>query len=203
MWSEPGNRKRRTVTVAALAVVLAGVAVSAVVAGRVAMVDEAARLDHELAEATANKLADIPSSDGLPARALYAQVTASGLLCLTDAPIESPTMGGGGCNPVDDPLGGSAISASLAYDGGPAVSDVRDGRISGLAVAETAALRVLMSDGTFRAVKLKKAKVGSDEFQAFGYRFRKADLKKGIGPVAIVAYDGDGNEIGRQPTGIG
>ena len=61
-----------------------------------------------------------------------------------------------------------------------------------------------MTDGDARAqVKLKKTKVGSDEFQAFGYRFKKADLEEGIGPIAIVALDADGVEIGRQPTGIG
>ena len=60
-----------------------------------------------------------------------------------------------------------------------------------------------MSDGSTRKVKLEKAKVGSDEFQAFGYRFKKADLKKGIGPTAVVAFDASGNELGRQPTGIG
>ena len=51
--------------------------------------------------------------------------------------------------------------------------------------------------------KLKKAKIGSDELQVFGYRFKKADLKRGLGPTAIVALDADGVEIGRQPTGIG
>ena len=52
-------------------------------------------------------------------------------------------------------------------------------------------------------MKLKKAKVGADEFVAFGDRFRKADLRQGIGPSAIVAFDAGGVELGRQPTGIG
>ena len=46
-------------------------------------------------------------------------------------------------------------------------------------------------------------KVGADEFQAFAYRFKKVDLRNGVGPTAIVAYDAGGAEIGRQPTGIG
>ena len=110
---------------------------------------------------------------------------------------------GGGCNPAADPLGGRPISSSLAYDGGPAVEGVEDARLIGLALAETSGVHVEMSDGTIRVVQLKKAKVGSDEFQAFGYRFKKVDLEKGIGPTAIVAFDGAGNELGRQATGIG
>ena len=60
-----------------------------------------------------------------------------------------------------------------------------------------------MSDGTVRAVKLKRTKAGSNEFQAFGYRFKKQDLRNRIGPTAIVAFDANGVELGRQPTGIG
>ncbi len=110
---------------------------------------------------------------------------------------------GGGCNSVDDPLNGSALSATLSYDGGPAIGDVKSATLFGLTAPGVARARVLMSDGSSREVKLKKAKVGSDEFQAFGYRFKKADLKRGIGPIAIVAFDANGVELGRQPTGIG
>jgi hypothetical protein len=80
---------------------------------------------------------------------------------------------------------------------------VTDARLIGLASADVGSMRVLMSDGGLRSIKLKKAKVGSDEFQAFGFRFKKSDLKKGVGPTAVVAYDADGVEIGRQQTGIG
>jgi len=139
----------------------------------------------------------------LPGRGVFAQFTSTGHFCLSDAPLDSPQMGGGGCNAADDPLGGTSISASLAYDGGPAIAGVKDARVIGLASAEVASIDVLMTDGTSRSVKLKKAKVGSDELQVFGYRFKKADLKRGLGPTAIVALDADGVEIGRQPTGIG
>ena len=112
-------------------------------------------------------------------------------------------MGGGGCNPASDPLAGGALSASLAYEGGPAIDTVTDARVIGLASAETSAIRIVMSDWSFRTVKIAKAKVGSDELHAYGYRFKKRDVERGIGPAAIVAYDAAGAELGRQPTGIG
>ena len=146
---------------------------------------------------------EIPSADGLPARGVFAQVTSTGHLCLSDAPLSAPLMGGGGCNPADDPLGDRAFSASLAYDGGPAIQDVKDARLIGLTSSQVESLRVLMSDGSSRQVKLKSAKVAGNELNAFGYRFKRADLKKGIGPTAVVAFDADGVEIDRQATGIG
>jgi hypothetical protein len=197
------RRRFRRVGIVAAAVVAAGVVVGGVIAGRIEWSDNAAKLDAALVEAQPAQLADIPAADGLPARGVFAQVTSTGHFCLSDAPVGAPLTGGGGCNSADDPLGGSSISASLAYDGGPAIEAVKDARLIGLASADVASVQVLMSDGTSRAIKLKKAKVGSDEFNAFGYRFRKSDLKKGIGPTAIVAFDADGVEIGRQPTGIG
>ena len=51
--------------------------------------------------------------------------------------------------------------------------------------------------------EVKKARVGADEFKAFGYRFRKSDLESGNGPVAVVAFAASGAEIARQTTGIG
>lgn len=131
------------------------------------------------------------------------QLTKTGHLCVWEAPTAASRERGGGCNSVDDPLNGSVLSATLSYDGGPAVSDVRSASVFGLAAAEVARANVLMSDGTSRAIRLKKAKVGSDEFQAFGYRLKRSDLRRGIGPTAIVAFDAAGTELGRQPTGIG
>jgi hypothetical protein len=149
------------------------------------------------------KVLDLPAASGAPSRSMFVQPTSAGFLCVWDAPSAGSRMRQGGCNRSDDPLGGRSISASLAYDGGPAIEGVDDARLIGLAVAETASVHIEMNDGSSRDVKLKKAKVGSDEFQAFGYRFKKSDLGKGIGPSAIVAYDAAGIEIGRQPTGIG
>ena len=196
-------RRRRGVVVVAALTICAAVVVGGVVAGGFDWSRSAGELDAALVDARPTRIADIPAADGLPARGVFAQITATGHFCLSDAPLDAPLTGGGGCNPLDDPLGGSALSASLAYDGGPAIETVRDARLIGLAAANVATVRLLMSDGSSRAVKLKSATVGSDEFSAFGFRLRKSDLKKGIGPVAVVAYDGNEAEIARQTTGIG
>jgi hypothetical protein len=194
---------RRWVTVVTGVIVAAGVLAGGVIAGRIGWTDDAVRLDAALAEAPATTLLELPSADGLPARGVIAQVTSTGHLCLSDAPLDSPLTGGGGCNPADDPLGGRALSTSLAFEGGPAIEDVEDARIFGLASSDVASLRVMLSDGSARQMRLKKAKVGSTELRVFGYRFKKAELKKGIGPTAFVAFDADGNELDRQATGIG
>jgi hypothetical protein len=194
---------RRGVVAIAVAALAAAILVGGVVAGSFDWSKSTDDLDAALVDARPTQVADIPAADGLSARGVFAQITSTGHFCLSDAPLDAPLTGGGGCNPADDPLGGGAISASLAYDGGPAIGTVRDARLIGLASTNVASLRVLMSDGSTRSVKLKRAKVGPDEFRAFGYRFRKSDLKKEIGPIAVVAYDGSGVEIGRQTTGIG
>jgi hypothetical protein len=93
--------------------------------------------------------------------------------------------------------------ASLAYEGGPSIESVKDARLIGLASVAAATVRVLMTDGSSRDVRLKTAKIDTDEYKAFGYRFKNVDLEHGIGPTAIVAYDANEIEIGRQPTGIG
>jgi hypothetical protein len=196
-------RRRRGIVVVAAMTIGAAVVVGGVIAGGFDWSRSAEQLDAALVDAQPTRVADIPASDGHPARGVFAQITSTGHFCLSDAPLDAPLMGGGGCNPLGDPLGGRAISASLAYDGGPAIETVRDARLVGLAASNVATARVLMSDGSLRAVKLKRAQVGSDELSAFGFRVRKSDLKKGIGPVAVVAYEGNDVEIGRQPTGIG
>jgi hypothetical protein len=194
--------KRRIGRWAALgsAVVLAGALAGGVVASRS---DDGSELIAAIEEAPLTRVADIEATEGAPARGVFLQRTKTGHLCVWEAPSTTSRERGGGCNSIDDPLNGSALSATLSYDGGPAISDVRSASIFGIAAVDVTRIRVLMRDGTLREVKLKKAKVGSDEFQAFGYRFKKADLKRGLGPSAIVAYDAGGNEVGRQPTGIG
>jgi hypothetical protein len=192
---------RRVVVVAAVGIA-AVVLVGGVVAAGFDWSRSAEEMKASLAQTRPTKVADIPAADGIAARGVFAQITSTGLFCLTDAPLDAPLQGGGGCNAAEDPLGGSAVSASLAYDGGPAIETVKDARLIGLAAGEAASVRVLMSDGSTRAVTLKKSTVGR-ELQVFGFRVRKSDLKKGIGPIAVVALDERGDEIGRQTTGIG
>ena len=104
---------------------------------------------------------------------------------------------------MSDPLGGSVLSASLAYEGGPSVPSVRDARIVGLAAPNVAAIELVMSDGSTRSLKSRHVSVGSRAYTAFGYRVKASDLRKGVGPTAVVALDADGSELGRQATGIG
>ena len=184
----------------AAVLVLAGASATAVVASRM---DDGSELSAAIDEAPLTRVAAIEAADGAPARSVYVQLTKTGHLCVWEAPSATSRERGGGCNSVDDPLNGSALSVTLSYDGGPAISDVRSAALFGLTAPEVARASVLMSDGTLRAVKLAEVEVGSDEFRAFGHRVRKADLKKRIGPVAIIALDENGAEIGRQTTGIG
>jgi hypothetical protein len=193
----------RHAVVAGLVAVAASVLAAGVVASGFDWSRSSDELNSALAEGKPTQVAEIAAVDGLPARGVFAHVTSTGHFCLSDAPLDAPLEGGGGCNAADDPLGGRPFSASLAYDGGPTLEAVRDARLIGLAARTVSTVRVLMSDGSWRAVKLKRAHVGADEFKAFGYRFRKSDLKSGNGPVAVVAFAAGGAELGRQTTGIG
>jgi hypothetical protein len=161
------------------------------------------RMQQAIDAADMIRVADVPAADGESARGVFVQELATGHVCIWDAPSAISHARQGGCNPSDDPLGGAAVNANLAYDGGPAVEAVRDARLSGLARPETVRLVVQMTDGSTRSIRMRKVTLGAGDFVAFGYRFKKADLKKGIGPIAVVAFDASGNEIGRQTTGIG
>ena len=198
-----GKLHRSTVI---LAVALAGgVLVGSVIAAQRG--DDAApdvnSLQAAIAAEPLTKVADIAGSEESGARGVYIQELDTGHLCVWDSPSTSSRERQGGCNPIDEPLGGSALSANLAYEGGPSIEGVRDARLSGLAASNVAAVVVLMSDGSERVLQLKKAKSSVSDFFAFGYRFKKADLRKGVGPIAVIARDSDGAEIGRQTTGIG
>lgn len=186
------------VTFALAAAVLTG----AVIAGQFRQTDpETFRADLATGEIT--RVADVPAADGLPARGVFVQATEMGQVCLWDAPSATSLQRGGGCNSEDDPLGGSKISASLAYEGGPATESVRDARLIGLTASDVAAVEILMTDGTRRGVRLNAATVGRSDLEAFGYRFKKSDLRNGVGPIAVVALDSKGAEIARQVTGFG
>ena len=195
-----GSRSTWAVAVIPLVVAAAALA-GGVIAGQFRGTDpEAFRAD--LATGEIVRVADIAAGE-LPARGVFVQTTQAGQVCLWDAPSASSRQRGGGCNSADDPLGGSALSASLAYEGGPDTADVRDARLIGLASRDVTAIEVAMSDGTRRDVRLEKAKLDSGEYVAFGYRIRRADLRQGVGPTAVLALDADGTEIARQATGIG
>lgn len=191
-------------------VVACGIASAGVFAGAVVGGQFQAPLSDKVAsslqEAPLTKVADIPAANGLGGRGVFLQPTSAGFLCLWDAPSATALTKQGGCNQSSDPLGGRKMMMSLAYDGGPAIRDVSDARIIGIASLDVAAIEIAMTDGTRRAVKLKRTNeiVGlNGSFRAFGYRLKHSDLKRGVGPTEVVAYDLSGTEIERQPTGIG
>ncbi len=187
--------------IASVLVLAAAVFAGGVVASQFRGSDPQA-LHEALTRGEAVQVADIPAARGLAGRGVFVQETDAGQLCLWDAPSAASLQRGGGCNAIDDPLGGSALSASLAYEGGPGIENVRDARLIGLVAEDVATVAVLMSDGSERSVRLKEARLARGEFQAFGYRLERADLRDGIGPVAVIARDADGIEVSRQPTGI-
>jgi hypothetical protein len=161
------------------------------------------RLQAAIGTAPMVRVADIPGDDHALQHGVFVQELQTGDLCVWDAPSASSRQRQGGCNSIDDPLGGSVVSANLAYDGGPEIEKVRDARLSGIADSDVARIVVVMSDGTERAVRLSEAHLRSGDYVAFGYRVKRSDLHDGIGPVAVVALDASGNEIARQTTGIG
>jgi hypothetical protein len=189
---------------AVVAIALAtGLVAGGVVAGSFDWSTSAPDLGAAIVDEPLTQVAVIPSSDGHSSRGVFAQLTSTGHFCLWDAASPSASTRSGGCNLVDDPLGGDPLRISLSYDGGPAISSVTDARLIGLAAIEVAAVEIVMSDGSLRKASLKRTTVGDHVFRAFGYRVRKSDTRRGIGPVAVVARDASGTEIHREPTGIG
>jgi hypothetical protein len=197
------NRWRLLVLIAG--VVVGGIFVGGVVGGQFD-VTPGDDFQASLQDDASVRVAEIPGEDGLPARSVFVQPTATGFLCLWDAASATAKSRQGGCNPADDPLAGRKLTISLAYDGGPAVGDVRDARLIGLASFEVSSVQVLMSDGTRRTIPMRReAAVASQvgRFRAFGYRFPRSDFRRGLGPRAVLALNAGGVEIDRLTTGFG
>jgi hypothetical protein len=102
---------------------------------------------------------------------------------------------GGGCNPASDFFGGSTLIASLAYDGGPSLGSVKSARIVGVVTESVARVEIVYSSGASDTVSLTTD-------QGFAYVVPRAKLAAGIEPIEVVAYDDQGRDVGRQPTGI-
>ncbi len=187
-------------TAVGLGLVLACALGSAVAASRI---DDGSDLAAAIDQDLLIRVADIPAAEGAPGAGVYVQKTRTGHLCVWEAPSVTSRERGGGCNTADDPLNGRPMSFTLSYDGGPAVADVKSASLFGLVDGDVAQARVLMSDGTPREIRLSKADVPGTEFRAFGFRFKKGDLRRGITPTAVIAIDANGAELDRQATGIG
>jgi hypothetical protein len=184
-------------------VLAAGLSAGGVVASQLradAVVEE---LEASTAGDQLMRIADIAAADGHAGRGVFAQSTSTGFFCLWDAPSAGALNRQGGCNSIDDPLGGRQMFISFAYEGGPAAADVKDARLIGLAADDVSSVAVVMDDGTRRAMKLRKAMIESRAYSAFGHRFSRGELRRGVTPVAVVAFDQNGNEIDRQETGFG
>jgi hypothetical protein len=162
-----------------------------------------AKLEAAIAATRMTRVADVAGGEGFARRGVFIQELDTGDLCVWDAASTSSPDRQGGCNSIDEPLGGSAVSANLAYEGGPAIENVRDARLSGLASSSAASVVVLMSDGSERTLPLKPIHLDAGDFAAFGYRFKTSDLRSGIGPIAVIVRAAGGKELGRQATGIG
>jgi hypothetical protein len=162
-------------------------------------------LESAIATEPVVKVADIAAAPGLDGRGVYLQ-RAAGHLCLWDASsAAAATRGQGSCNRSDDPFAGGKLMVGFAYEGGPAIQDVRDARFVGMAALDVDRVQIIMNDGSRRDVKIfrtPKLAGTSQEFRAFGYRLKNLDIKRGIGPVAVVALDVAGNELDRQTTGF-
>lgn len=186
-------------------VVVGGIFVGGVVGGRFD-VTPSKDFQASLRDDASVRVAEIPAEVGLPARSVFVQPTSTGFLCLWDAASATAKSRQGGCNPAHDPLAGRKLTISLAYEGGPAVGDVTDARLIGLASFEVFSVQALMNDGTRRTIPIRRdAAVASEagRFRAFGYRFPRSDFTRGIGPRAVLALDARGVEIDRLTTGFG
>ena len=190
----------RRVAAVGVAVILAGLLAGAVIGSRL---EDGSDLAAAIEEAPLVRVADIAPEEGLPGRGVYVQTTRTGHICVWEAPTATSRQRGGGCNTADDPLNGEPLSFTLSYDGGPAIANVRTATLFGLAAADVARASVLMSDGTERDIRLRRASVSGTDYLAFGHRIRRSDLRKGVGPTAVIARDASGVELGRQSTGIG
>ena len=186
--------------------VLAGVLAGGVVAGQFGWSSDPESLVQAVEGEPMVKVATIGSADSLQGRAVFVQATSTGQFCLWDAPASGGSDRRGGCNSIDDPLGGAQLSASLSYDGGPETTRVTEARLIGLVSLKVGSVQVVMSDGTRRVVPMSRGPAvasSAGRFRAFGYRFSPSDFKRGVGPAVILALDTNGREIDRQTTGFG
>ncbi len=203
---EQSRRSRNVILAACAALLIAAFAAGGVVAGQFGGLEDPDDLAAAMREASVVRVAEVEASSGLPSRGVFVQTTADGLLCLFEAPSATSADRRGGCNDIEDPLGGAELSTSLSYEGGPSTTRVTDARLIGLVARQVASVQVLMSDGTRRPVPVRRplaVATAMDAFRAFGYRFAPSDFAQGVEPAAVLALDSAGREIDRQTTGFG
>ena len=197
-----GRMSHRRWVVLGVCVLACGIFSAAVIGARLER-GMPAGLDDAIRDEPLTQVAQIPAEAGFAHHGVYVQPTSAGFVCLWDAPAATSRARQGGCNRSDDPFAGRELFISFAYDGGPAAEDVVDARLIGIASDAVARVHVVMSDGTLRTMPLHPAPVGGGSYRAFGYRFKRADLQRGVVPTAVSAVDRGGMEIDRQATGFG
>ena len=195
------SRDLGRVAVLVVVVCATGLLAGGVVAARLAFPASTEQLDRELRTGALERVADIPAAPGVSRRAVFVQ-RSGGLVCLWDAPSATALTRQGSCNLESDPLDGRELFVSFSYDGGTAISDVTDARLIGIASTDVARAQIELSDGSRRDVALTRARVGSADYRAFGYRMRPSDLRRGIELAAVVGLDAAGQEIDRQTIGF-
>ena len=125
------------------------------------------------------RVADIASAEDSPGKGVYVQLTRTGHLCVWEAPSATSRERGGGCNTADDPLNGRSLSFTSATTAGRPCVDVKGATLFGLTSVEVARASVLMSDGTAQEIRLRDVDVAGEDYRAFGFRVKKADLARG------------------------
>jgi hypothetical protein len=141
------------------------------------------------------RIATFVSATGTPRAVFLNRSKDDTQICVWDTDTESGAQSGG-CNSAADFFAGHAFTLSLDYDGGPAIATVRDARIVGVVTDAVATLEVVYADGTAKQVAITRDR-------GFADAVPNALLRKGVGPVALIARDARGLAIDRQVTGIG
>jgi hypothetical protein len=141
------------------------------------------------------RIATFASASGAPRAVFLNRSKDDTQICVWDTDTESGAQSGG-CNPSANFFAGHAFTSSLGYDGGPAIATVRDARIVGVVADGVATLEVVYSDGTAKQVAITPDR-------GFAHTVPNGLLRKGVGPVALIARNARGPVLDRQVPGIG
>ena len=191
--------KRRVVAVVAACVAIgtaSGIAATAVFGSSHGAGISPAAVQASLADGKKVEVARFPSVPGVRDRGVFVE-RSDGLICLWDA-VDAAHEGGGGCNYASDPFAGKKMMIDLAWEGGPVLSTVTDGRLYGIVAQDVDRVAIEMSDRSTRTVKL----TSGGPYSGFAYRVKQTDVRAQVEPVAVVAFDATGRENDRQTTGF-
>lgn len=141
------------------------------------------------------RIATFASANGAPHAVFTNRSKDDTQICVWDTDVTSGAQSGG-CNPTANFFAGHAFTLSLAYDGGPAITTVRNARIVGIVTDAVATLEVVYADGTAKQIAITRDR-------GFAYTVPNELPRRGVGPVALIARSASGAVLDRQVTGIG